>query len=131
MRYFPKSISLNPLGNCFNFPEKSMEEPKWLSEKTIHDITNFNNRRNLVGVREKNLGVTLLFGDFSKTFDSISSSSSCHAASTDIPDPLLPLFPIVHRLWQIFRATSRILTHLLYVCSSRSSCFSSAICGGP
>ena len=39
-----------------------------------------------------------------------SSSSSCRAASTDIPDPLSPLFPIVHRLWQVFRSTSRILT---------------------
>ena len=36
--------------------------------------------------------------------------SSCHATSTDIPDPLSPLFPIVHRLWPVFRATSRILT---------------------
>ena len=40
----------------------------------------------------------------------LSSSSSCRAANTDIPDPLLPLFPIVHRLRQIFRASSRILT---------------------
>ena len=39
----------------------------------------------------------------------ILSSSSC-AASTDIPDPLSPLFPIIHRLWQVFRATPRILT---------------------
>ena len=39
-----------------------------------------------------------------------SSSSSCRAASTDIPDPLSPLLPIVHRLWQVFSATSRILT---------------------
>ena len=39
-----------------------------------------------------------------------SSSSSCRAASMDIPDPLSSLFPIVHRLWQVFRATSRILT---------------------
>ena len=51
------------------------------------------------------------------------SSPSCRAASTDIYDPLLPLLPIVHRLWQVFRATSRILTELLYVCSSWSSCF--------
>ena len=58
-----------------------------------------------------------------------SSSSTCRAASTDIPDPLLPLLPIVHRLRQVFRATSRILTELLYVCSSWSSCFCSAICG--
>ena len=40
----------------------------------------------------------------------ISSSSSCRAASTDIPDPLSPLLPIIQRLSQVFRATSRILT---------------------
>ena len=40
---------------------------------------------------------------------SSSSSSSCHAASTDIPDSLLPLLPIIHRLWLVFRATTRIL----------------------
>ena len=28
----------------------------------------------------------------------ISSSSSCRATGTDIPDPLSPLLPIVHRL---------------------------------
>ena len=38
-----------------------------------------------------------------------SSSSSCRAGSTDIPDHLSPLFPIVHRLWQVFWTTSRIL----------------------
>ena len=59
------------------------------------------------------------------------SLSSCRATSTDIPDPLSPLLPIVHRLRQVFRATSRILTELLYVCSSWSSRFCSAICGGP
>ena len=37
------------------------------------------------------------------------SSSLYHAASTDIPDPLSQLLPIVHRLWQVFRAISRIL----------------------
>ena len=30
------------------------------------------------------------------------SSSSCRAGSTDIPDPLSPLFPIVHRLIYIY-----------------------------
>ena len=43
-------------------------------------------------------------------YNTISSSSSCRGASTDIPDPLSPLLPIIHRLWQVFRATSRILT---------------------
>ena len=61
----------------------------------------------------------------------LSSLSSCRAASTDISDPLSPLLPIVHRLWQVFRVTSRILRELLYVCSSWSSCFCSAICGRP
>ena len=60
-----------------------------------------------------------------------SSSSSCRTASTDIPDHLSPLFPIVHRFWQVLRATSCILTELLYVYSSWSFCFCPAICGGP
>ena len=60
----------------------------------------------------------------------ISSSSSCRAASTDIPDPLSPLLPIVHCFWLVFRATSCILTELLYVCSTWPSCFCSAIWGG-
>ena len=50
---------------------------------------------------------------------SSSSSSSCRTASSDIPDPLSTLFPIVHRLWQLFRATSRILTQLLYILAGR------------
>ena len=64
-------------------------------------------------------------------FISSSPSSSCRAARTDIPYPLSPLLPIVHRLWLVFRATSCILTQLLDVCSSWSSCFCPAICGGP
>ena len=59
------------------------------------------------------------------------SLSTCRAASTDIPDPHSPLLLIIHRLWQVFRATSCILTQLLYVCSRWPSCFCSAICGGP
>ena len=39
-----------------------------------------------------------------------SSSSSCRAASTDIPDPLSPLPSITHRLRQVFRVTSCVLT---------------------
>ena len=43
-------------------------------------------------------------------FDLRSSSSSCRAASMDSPNPLSPLLPIIHRHWQVFRATPRILT---------------------
>ena len=46
---------------------------------------------------------------------------SYSAASTDILDPLSSLLPIIHRLWQVFGTTSRILTSLLYVCSRWSS----------
>ena len=41
---------------------------------------------------------------------SSSSSSSYRAGSTDIPDPLSPLLPIVHRPRQVFRTTTCILT---------------------
>ena len=34
---------------------------------------------------------------------------SCRAASTDILEPLSPLLPIIHRLWQVFSTTSHIL----------------------
>ena len=59
------------------------------------------------------------------------SSSSCSAGSTDIPNPLSPLLPIVDRPRQVFRITSCILTLLLNVCSCWSSCFCTAMCGGP
>ena len=42
--------------------------------------------------------------------DCYSMSSSSRAASMDIPDPLSPLLPIIHRFWQVFRVTSCILT---------------------
>ena len=46
-----------------------------------------------------------------RKYEESTSSSSCHAASTDIPDPLSPHLPIVHHLCQVFRAISRILTY--------------------
>ena len=76
------------------------------------------------------VGVSILCGPRG-SFKTISSSLSCCAASTDIPDALSLLLPIVHRLWQVFRAISRILTQLLYVCSGWSSFFCSAICECP
>ena len=54
-----------------------------------------------------------------------------HHDHQDIPDPLSPLLPIIHRLWQVFWATSRILTQLLNLCSSWSSCFCPTICESP
>ena len=60
-----------------------------------------------------------------------SSSSSRHTTSTDIPDPISPPLPIVHWFRQVFRATSRIDTELLYVGSSCSSCFCSSMWRGP
>ena len=54
-------------------------------------------------------------------------SSSCHAISTDIPDPLSPHLPIVQCFQQILRATSCIGTELLYVGLSWTSCLCSSL----
>ena len=62
-------------------------------------------------------------GNFSLT----SSSSSCRVISTDMPDTFSPPLPIVNRFRQVLRATPRILTELLYVGSSWSPCFCSAM----
>ena len=59
---------------------------------------------------------------------SSSSSSSCGATSSDIPDSLSPLLPVVHHFWLVLRAISRILTELLYVSSRWSPCLCSAMC---
>ena len=62
---------------------------------------------------------------------SSSSSSSCRAACADIHDRLSPFLPIIHRLRQVFRVTSRVLTQLLYVGSCWSSHSCTSMCGGP
>ena len=51
------------------------------------------------------------------------SSSSSRGITSDIPDPLLPPLPIVHRFRPVLRATPRILTELQYVDSSWSPYF--------
>ena len=63
---------------------------------------------------------------------SISSySSSCRAASMDLPDPLPQPFSIVHRSREVLKATSCIGTELLYIGSSWSSNFRSSMWRGP
>ena len=58
-------------------------------------------------------------------------SSSCHAISTAISDPLSQPLPIVHCFWQFFLASSSICTELLYVYSSWTSCLCSSQWRGP
>ena len=60
-----------------------------------------------------------------------SSSSSCHAISTDIRDPLSPPLPIVHCFRQVLRATAHIGRELLYVGSSWSSSLCTSMWRGP
>ena len=55
------------------------------------------------------------------------SSSSYRSASTDLPDPLSPPVSIVHLFLDVFKATSSIVTELLYIGSSWSSCFCSSM----
>ena len=52
----------------------------------------------------------------------LSSSSSCHPASTDLPDPLSPPVSIVHRSREVFKAT-----YCISRCSSWSSCLCSSV----
>ena len=79
-----------------------------------------------------------------KSSSSSSSSSWCRAASTDIPDHLSPLLPIIHRLGSSSglhpeSSHSCCPMYVMYICvcvcvcvySSWSSCFCLAICGGP
>ena len=61
----------------------------------------------------------------------LSSSSSGRAISTDISDPLSPPLPIIHCFQEVFRATSRIYSELLYVGSSWSSCLYTSTWRGP
>ena len=63
--------------------------------------------------------------------ETISSSPASHATSTDIPDLLSPPLPIVHRFRRVLRATSRILTELLYVDASWSPLLCWAMWRGP
>ena len=77
--------------------------------------------------RESPLGVMDKMLDCAANLTSWNSSSSCHATSTDIPDPLAPLLPIVHRFLQVLWPTSCTLTELLYVGSNRSLCSCLAI----
>ena len=58
-------------------------------------------------------------------------SSSYRIISTDIPDPFSRPLPIVHCFRQVLMATPPILTELLYVGSSWSPCFYSAMWKGP
>ena len=64
---------------------------------------------------------------------SSSSSSSCRAASTDIPWPSLATFSLTfNRLWQVFKSHIP-YPHIAAVCmlEAGSSCFCSTICGSP
>ena len=58
-------------------------------------------------------------------------SSSCRAASTDLPDPLLPPVSIIHCSQDVFNAIYSIDTELLYRGSSWSSCLCSSEWRGP
>ena len=64
-------------------------------------------------------------------FALISSSSSCHAASTDLPDPLLPCVSIVHHSQEVFQATFWFSTELLYIGSSWSPYLCPSMYRGP
>ena len=73
-------------------------------------------------------GVAILIFDYRV---SLLLLSLCRAIGTDIPDPFSPPLPIVHHFRQVLRATLRIVTVLLYVDSSWSPCFRTAMWRSP
>ena len=58
-------------------------------------------------------------------------TSSCHAAYTDLLDPISPPVSIVHRSREVFQATSCIGTKLLYIGSSWLTTFARPCEGVP
>ena len=100
-------LSTNPhLDNVLDLPELDHSyHAYWTKNELIPTclLTPCRGRKNIIASWDNVLYTT-------RPLFVSSSSSSCSATSTDIPDPLSPLFPIVHRLWQVFRATFRILT---------------------
>ena len=89
-----------------------------------------NNINNMVSNNYFRLIIVICLNSYLTNNDNpYSSSSSCHAISIDIPDPLSPPLPIVHCYWQVLRATSSIGTELLHVSSSWMSCLCSSIEG--
>ena len=60
-----------------------------------------------------------------------SSSSSCRATSTDLPDPFPAAFSIVQCFRPVFKASSCIGTEQLYVGSRLSSCLCPSMRRGP
>ena len=61
----------------------------------------------------------------------VSSSSSCHIASMDLPDCLSPPVSIVHHSQEVFKAISCIGTELLYIGSSWLFCLCLSMWRGP
>ena len=104
---------------------KQKKDPNLKTERKLSQILGKN--KNLIPQTK----YRQLIQHYSKLPHISSSSSSYRAGSTDIPDPLSPLLPIVHRPRQVFRTTSCILTQLLNVRSCWSSCFCAAVCRDP
>ena len=89
------------------------------------EFTNYSSRNVYVWKREWTRLKEKVRRDKSKWIRaSSSSSSSCSAASTDLPDALSPPVFILHYSWEVFKAISCIGTKLLYT----GSCWSLSLC---
>ena len=78
--------------------------------------------KTLKGVEWASLIILLWYDQCNLWFFYCRRSSSCHAASTDLPGPLLSPFSIIHCSWLVFKAIPCISTELLYIGSRWSSC---------
>ena len=91
-------------------PKLPVREPT-MSEIDLFEIKNIKNNLNDTIVCKVSKKYLILY--IYIYIDRSSSSSTCHATCTDIPDSLSLLLPIFHSFWQVLRAKRIILTELL------------------
>ena len=111
----------------------------WESESMFMDLRDWlTNNYAMTGYWVDSLAVDIFYIHFSPCPCGIffcdlvpSSWSSCHAASTNIHDPLPPPVTVVHCSWYVFKVTSCISTELLYIDTSWSSCLCSSMGRSP
>ena len=105
-RFFSARILTNSL-NMY-FPAETSREKNVHEEENIDSTAKKKKKKKNLGamVSKESHGNSLLAEErtywnwFSlKKKHSSSSSSSCRTASMDIPNPLSPLLPIIHRIW--------------------------------
>ena len=114
----------------------SVQKPLYLPDLATWNFLFFKlkviSRIRFEDVEDNKRNMTMQFQTLSNNkFQSYLSSSSCRAASTDLPGPLSPPFSIILHSQEVFKAICHISTELLYIGSSWLSSLCSSMWKGP